>query len=210
MNKFTKWISNYWYHYKFRTILCLFFAIVIGVSVFEFATKETYDLKVYLYLSEFASSDVKNSLETTIEEYYEMQGEEKNVCVVNLSYDPYNTDGEAKMSYASALVGELRMKEYFIYITDDYRFEELNNSENFKNVFEKNEEFNKFGKKAYSLKQGNFEKLFIENLKKNSVNVSQMPQLYISLLSAPEKDSKNYNNYLESKKLASFIIKKDK
>ena len=54
MNKVVKWISNYWYHYKLRTILCLFFAVVVGVSVFEFATRESYDMKVYLYMSETA------------------------------------------------------------------------------------------------------------------------------------------------------------
>ena len=46
MNKFTKWLSNYWYHYKLRTILCLFLAVVVGVSVFEFATREKYDIKI--------------------------------------------------------------------------------------------------------------------------------------------------------------------
>ena len=51
---------------------------------------------------------------------------------------------------------------------------------------------------------------FIENLKKNSVQVTKMPELYISLLTAPEKDSRKYDDYLESKKLVSFIIKKDK
>ena len=210
MNKFTKWFSNYWYHYKFRTIVCLFLAIVIGVTVFETATREVYDMKVYLYLSEFASSEATHALETTLEEYCKQQGDEKNVCVINLSYDPYTTDGEARMSYASALASELRMKQDFIYITDDYRFKELNESEKFQNVFEKNDEFNKFNKKAYSIKDKEFEKLFIKNLKKNSVQVNEMPELYISLLTAPEKDSRKYDDYLESKKLVSFIIKKDK
>lgn len=210
MSKFAKWISNYWYHYKFRTILCLFFAVIIGVSVFEFATRETYDMKVYLYLSEFASSEVENALEVTVEEYCKMQGEEKNVCVVNLSYDPYVTDGEAKMSYASALAAEIRMKEDFIYITDDYRFKELNNSQKLKNVFEKNDEFNKFDKKAYSINGGNFEKLFVQNLEKIKKQEVELPELYISLLNAPENDSKNYDEYTQAKELTSFIIKKDK
>ena len=131
MNKVVKWISNYWYHYKLRTILCLFFAVVVGVSVFEFATRESYDMKVYLYMSEFVSSEVETSLEETLEGYYSEQGLEKNIQVINLSYDPYKADGEQKMSYASALAGELRLKENFLILTDEYRFNELDKNQTF-------------------------------------------------------------------------------
>ena len=210
MNKFIKWLSNFWYHYKFRTIMCLFLAVVIGVTVFEAVTRETYDIKVYLYMSQFVSSDVEHSLEQTVEDYYEQNGEEKNVCIVNLSYDPYSSDGESRMSYAAALAGELRMKEHFLYITDEYRFEELNENETFDNVFAQNDLFNKYDNKAYSLKSGNFEKKFIENLKSNNVAVEEMPELFVSLLTPPESDKKNYENYISAENLAEFIISKDK
>lgn len=210
MNKATKWLSNYWYHYKFRTIFCLFLAVIVGVTVYEFATKEDYDMKVYLYMSEFISSDVENALETTVEEYFSENGEEKNVQVIDLSYDPYTADSESRMSYAAALAGELRMKEDFLYITDRYRFEELDGNETFNNVFEQNELFDKYDNKAYSLKGGNFEKKFIENLEKNNVEVEEMPELFISLLSAPEKNGKSYESYENAKNFAELIIENDK
>lgn len=208
MNKAIKWLSNYWYHYKFRTIFCLFLAVIVGVTIFEFATKESYDMKVYLYMSEFVSSDVERALETTVEDIYAAAGEEKNVQVINLSYDPLSADGDSRMSYAAALAGELRMKEDFIYITDKYRFEELNSNETFDNVFLKDEMFDKYDNKAYLIKGSSFEDNFINNLEKNNVEVKNMPELYISLLIPPEKDSKNYKKFTNAKKLVKTIIDK--
>ncbi|MEE1003168.1 MAG: hypothetical protein U0L17_05450 [Acutalibacteraceae bacterium] len=206
MKKVIKWLSNYWYHYKFRTIFFAFLAIIVAVTVVEFATRESYDMKVYLYMSQFASTDVEQALEDTIEETFAKNGEEMNVQVINLSYDPYSVDGDSRMSYAAALTGELRMKDDFLYITDEYRFSELNENETFDNVFSKEEMFDKYDNKAYLLKGSNFEKNFIKNLEKHNVSVEKMPNLYISLLSPPEKDSKNFENYENSKRLAKMII----
>lgn len=206
MKKAIKWLSNFWYHYKFRTIFFSFLAIIVAVTVFEFATRESYDMKVYLYMSEFVSSDVERALEETVEQTFTDNGEEKNVQVINLSYDPYSADGDSRMSYASALTGELRMKKDFLYITDEYRFSELNENETFNNVFSKDELFNKYDNKAYSIKSSNFEKKFIENLEKNNVSVEKMPELFVSLLTPPEKDSKNYEKYENARRLAQMII----
>ena len=205
-----KWLSNYWYHYKFRTIICAFLIVILGVTVYEFATTEKYDMKVYLYLSQSVSSEVEHSLETTVEQYYEQDGKQINVQVINFSYDPYSASGDSRVAFASALAGELTMKEHFIYITDEYRFEELDNNDVFTNVFQQNKLFNKYDNKAYSLKGGNFEKKFIENLKKNNVVVEKMPKLYISVLTPPEKDSANYKNYVSAEKLVELIVKKDR
>ena len=164
-----KWLSNFWYHYKFRTILCLFLAVVVGVSIFEIATREKYDLTVYLYLSQGISDDVERSLEETIEQIYKENGEEKNVQVINFSYDPYSNNGDSKMSYASALTGEIQMKKNFLFITDSYRFEELNENDSFINLFNKEDFFNKYDNKAFSIKETNFESKFIKNLKEEGL-----------------------------------------
>ena len=206
MNKFTKWLSNFWYHYKLRTILCLFLAVVVGVSVFEFATRETYDVSVCLYTSKFISSETIDALEKTVEDVYKKQGEDKNVQVINLSYDPYSTSGEQRMSYASALAAEFRLKEHYLFITDEYRFKELDEMEVFKNAFEKNENFDKFGNKAFSLKDSNFEKNFSKHLIENGES-GKLPELYISVLTPPEKTNKNYENYKTAKSLAELIKK---
>ncbi len=201
-----KWLSNFWYHYKFRTILCLFLAVVVGVSIFEIATREKYDLKVYLYLSQGISDDVECSLEETIEQIYKENGEEKNVQVINFSYDPYSNNGDSKMSYASALTGEIQMKKNFLFITDSYRFEELNENDSFINLFNKEDFFNKYDNKAFSIKETNFETKFIKNLKENNIEVEKMPELFVSLITPPDKSSKNYQSFLNAEKLAELIV----
>lgn len=201
-----KWISNFWYHYKFRTILCLFLAVVVGVSIFEIATREKYDLTVYLYLSQGVSDDVERSLEETVEQIYKENGEEKNVQVINFSYDPYSNNGESKMSYASALTGEIQMKKNFLFITDSYRFEELNENDSFINLFNKEEFFNKYDNKAFSVKKTNFESKFIKNLKENNIEVTKMPEMFVSLITPPDKSSKNYQSFLNAEKLAKMIV----
>ena len=43
-NRFLKWLDNYWYHYKWRTIVILFFAVLLIVCVVQCSTVEKYDL----------------------------------------------------------------------------------------------------------------------------------------------------------------------
>lgn len=203
-----KWLSNFWYHYKFRTILCLFLAIVVGVSVFEIATREKYDLTVYLYLSQGVSDDVERSLEEAIEDVYKQNGEEKNVQVLNFSYDPYSNNGDSKVSYASALTGEIQLKKNFLFITDSYRFEELNENEAFENLFLKENFFDKYDNKAFSISKSDFEAKFLKRLKENNIAVTKMPELFISLRTNPSKDSKNYENFKNAENLAKIIAKK--
>ena len=210
MEKFIKWISNYWYHYKFRTILCLFLAVVLIFSVCQLITREKYDMKVYFYTSNIVPADAERALETTIEEVFSENGEEKNVQVINLSYNPYSVDGEARMSYAAALAGELRMKKDFLYITDKYRIEELLDNEVFQNVFIEKETFDKYDNKAYLINGKDFEKRFTKNLEKNKIEVQKMPKLYISLLNPSGVNDKTYKKYQQAEKLVDLIIKNDK
>lgn len=46
MKKILKWLDNYWYHYKWQTIIGVFFAVVIVIFTTQFITKEEYDYSV--------------------------------------------------------------------------------------------------------------------------------------------------------------------
>lgn len=43
-NKFLKWLDNYWYHYKWPTIVVAFFVVVVLVCVIQSATTERKDI----------------------------------------------------------------------------------------------------------------------------------------------------------------------
>lgn len=43
---FLKWIENFWYHYKWHTIIALFFAVLLIVLIVQIAGREKYDISV--------------------------------------------------------------------------------------------------------------------------------------------------------------------
>lgn len=43
MEKFKKWLDNYWYHYKWHTIVVVFFVSVAIIGITQMASKESYD-----------------------------------------------------------------------------------------------------------------------------------------------------------------------
>lgn len=47
MNRFLKWLDNYWYHYKWRTIVCAFFIVLTIVCVVQCTRVEHYDYTVF-------------------------------------------------------------------------------------------------------------------------------------------------------------------
>ena len=46
MDKMKKWLSNYWYHYKWTTIILLFFAVVLVMGIYQMAAKKGYDTQI--------------------------------------------------------------------------------------------------------------------------------------------------------------------
>ena len=46
MDKMKKWLSNYWYHYKWTTIIVLFFVVVLAMGIYQMAAKKGYDTQI--------------------------------------------------------------------------------------------------------------------------------------------------------------------
>lgn len=201
-------LKNFWYHYKFRTVFCVFLALVIAVGIYSAVTKQSYDINIYLYMSENVGGDVEDALKKTVEKIYSENGIEKSVGIKNLSYDPTSADSEGNLAKASALAGELSLKEDFIFITDEYRLKELTENEKLENLFLKDSSlFDKFDNTAFSFKGGNFEKSFKEFLNQNDILVNEMPELYLSVVNCENEDNADYKSAL---KLAELIKQKEK
>lgn len=59
MKKLIKWLDNYWYHYKWRTIIILFFAVIVIFCTVQVATKTDPDINaVYIGPSVLTDSAV--------------------------------------------------------------------------------------------------------------------------------------------------------
>ena len=46
MNKFLKWFDNYWYHYKWHTIVGAFVAVFLVIVIGQMASKEKVDVYI--------------------------------------------------------------------------------------------------------------------------------------------------------------------
>ncbi len=85
MEKFKKWLDNYWYHYKWPTIFVLVAAIFLGVTVTQSVTKVNSDALI-LYAGPFDMTvNQKTELERAFSSLLEKDanGDGKKMCAVN-------------------------------------------------------------------------------------------------------------------------------
>lgn len=65
--KIQKWFDNYWYHYKWHTIITLFFVIVIFVCALSTCQKESYDSTVLYAGPAYLNGEKKAGVEAVLE-----------------------------------------------------------------------------------------------------------------------------------------------
>jgi hypothetical protein len=64
--RFLKWLDNYWYHYKWVTIVVAFFIIVFSVCTLQMCSKEKNDLIIVYAGEAFVSSEKAESIKSVI------------------------------------------------------------------------------------------------------------------------------------------------
>lgn len=64
--KFLKWLDNYWYHYKWPTIVVAFFVVVLSVCLIQSWTTEEKDILITYAGSETLEPDDKAAIETVL------------------------------------------------------------------------------------------------------------------------------------------------
>lgn len=65
--KVQKWLDNFWYHYKWHTVITLFFVIVILVCTLSTCGRETYDSTVLYAGPAYLDSEKKSGVEAVLE-----------------------------------------------------------------------------------------------------------------------------------------------
>ncbi len=84
-----KWLDNFWYHYKWHTLITVFFVVLISVSVGQMCKKNSYDI----YVMYAGAYDIERTSETGISEYETMlQG-------LNIITNDCNGDGDVNVSF---------------------------------------------------------------------------------------------------------------
>ncbi|MBQ9748198.1 MAG: hypothetical protein IJV98_05385 [Clostridia bacterium] len=120
MSKLLKWLDNYWYHYKWTTIVVVFFlslAIILGI---QFATKENYDAYI-MYVGDEAIPDTKrqdivSSFGTVMQDY---NGDKE--IILNFSRTAFISDEEHEMAStvnaaATQFLSSMSVQPYYIYL----------------------------------------------------------------------------------------------
>lgn len=62
MQKIIKWLDNYWYHYKWITVIVAFFVLVLGIGTFQMCSKEDYDIDILYTGPAMLNTDQKRDL----------------------------------------------------------------------------------------------------------------------------------------------------
>lgn len=127
---FSEKIKNFWYHYKARTILCIFAAIALSICVAQCAVKTNYDASVVLYTNDFYSNSQLSLLTDYITEFFsDTNGDNKiNVQIIDCSYSTDSTyDSDYVNSHATKLQATIVSEpEVQLFIVDNAKLTELN------------------------------------------------------------------------------------
>lgn len=94
MNKFKTWFENYWYHYKWVTIISVFFSIAFIVCLVQCSSKEKYDMYALYAGPFFIGSEQSAELSDAINDH--MDKEKQSVCINSFVYVSEKTKEEYK------------------------------------------------------------------------------------------------------------------
>lgn len=134
---FKQKIENFWYHYKWHTIITVFFIITGLVCLVQCSTKEKPDDKALLYVNQNLLDNAANDLSDRLGEYIEDYNGNGEVLyrVNNVSYNSNNLAGvNYSVTNSEKLLSALATAEYVLYIVDEHGYDYL--SDNSTEVFE--------------------------------------------------------------------------
>ena len=128
--------ANFWYYYKWHTIIGLFIAAVLAFGCVQCATKENPDYTVIMAFDKTVPSGVTDSIETYLEQYGEdINGDGKTVVHI---YDVSSSqDKDIQEAQSTKLIAEMQRGEAMLFIVDDVYFDKLYDLD----VFEKNSDY---------------------------------------------------------------------
>ena len=117
--KFLKWLDNFWYHNKWKTIISLFLAVVLFICIFQLATKKNYDACI-MYVGAKTGA-IPQSIETDIAAL--IGDEKKTVSFARTTYDPDNNLAAEANMMAQEQLANMLASPYYIYIMDKEVYE---------------------------------------------------------------------------------------
>ena len=128
---FKQKIENFWYHYKWHTIIIVFFIITGLVCLVQCSTKEQPDDKALLYVNQNLLDNAANDLSDKLGGYIEDYNGNGEVLyrVNNVSYNSNNLAGvNYSVTNSEKLLSALATAEYVLYIVDEHGYDYLSDN----------------------------------------------------------------------------------
>jgi hypothetical protein len=101
---FLPWLDNFWYHYKWHSIVCLFLIFALTVCSVQMCQKESFDVYV-LYAGSYEVE--RQSSTADMPEYQKTKSSLSRVC------DDFNDDGKVSLSFKDLFIlSEEEIKEH--------------------------------------------------------------------------------------------------
>ena len=124
-------IQNFWYHYKFHTIVCLFLVVTLAVSITQCSTKTKYDYKIVVSTKSvpLTTRQITAITNELIPYGSDLNGDgEVNInlidCTMSSDTADYQTNLAKQQKLQSLLMSDT---EVMLFITDLKAFSFINN-----------------------------------------------------------------------------------
>ncbi len=210
-SKLLKWLDNYWYHYKWPTIVVAFFAVVITVCLVQSITNVEKDILITYAGPEALQADEKASIERVLTENlpegFGNKGSEGKAGLI--SYIIYSAEQIADLqdqqkivdtafnsSEYSALNSQYKTGNGSIYLLDRWLYDELvrgdSNVERLKPLVEIFGETPDGAIDAYGIRLGDTE------IYKSSPELQTLPEDTVICLHEKIVGQKDYDKEIEA------------
>ncbi|MBQ3489767.1 MAG: hypothetical protein IJA86_04165 [Clostridia bacterium] len=122
MSKFLKWLDNYWYHYKWHTIIVTFFLVIGIISTVQIFNKESYDAYVMYVggqdIPDTQYYDILQSLKAVSSDYDANKEHKINFAKSAFISDPENNMASMINAPTIQNLSTLVVQPYYIYLMD--------------------------------------------------------------------------------------------
>lgn len=126
-----KW-DNYWYYYKVHTIIVCFVVAVLGISIYQMATRVNPDYRVILCTADYAGIDTERLGKVMSLLVRDLNGDGASVVEVqDCSFDEQTMDQNAVNAHRTVVLAEIQMDGVFLFICDREKSDWLNYGELF-------------------------------------------------------------------------------
>lgn len=128
---FKQKIENFWYHYKWHTIITVFFIITGLVCLVQCTSKEKPDDQALLYVNQNLLDNAANDLSEKLCDYTEDYNGNGEVLyrVNNVSYNGNNLAGvNYSVANSEKLLSAVATAEYVLFIVDEHGYDYLSDS----------------------------------------------------------------------------------